>query len=276
MSTADAILDEESHGTASSFRTQFFAQFRSESRRLLRNFRFIFFTLAFPVLYFILMTHVFITDAGDGSAGSGGGLLGGITAFEHVLVSMTAYGVMGAGLNLFGSRLAIERGKGWMRLLRTTPLRGSSTILARWATGLVFSAVVVVVMAVVGSTQNISMPISEWLRMGAILWLGALPFGALGLALGYWLDEKSAQVVGMMVYFFLAIFGGLWWPVELMPQAMQTLAQYLPAYQYAQLARLAIAGGSSASLALWLAAYTVAFLILAWQGWRRDEGQVYR
>lgn len=261
--------------STATFGAQLGMQVRTEGLRLVRNFAFIFFTMAFPALFYILMVQVF-GSASSSADQSGGNTLAGLTANVYMLVSMTAYGIMGAGLNLFGTRLAIERSRGWMRLLRTTPLRGSSTLLARWVNGLAFSALIVLLMAFIGASQGVALPGADWLRMGLILWLGALPFGALGLALGYWIDERSGQVITMMIYFFLSIFGGLWWPVDFMPQVMQNLAHYLPSYQYAQLTRLSLKGGISGTLVAWLVAYTALFLLLAWQGWRRDEGRVYR
>ena len=43
--------------------------------------------------------------------------------------------------------------------------------------------------------------------------VGALPFAALGLLLGYLFDANSAQGGMMITYFALAILGGLWVPV---------------------------------------------------------------
>ncbi|MBX6350931.1 MAG: ABC transporter permease [Clostridia bacterium] len=243
---------------------QFRAYLASELRRLVRNSRFLFFTAAFPALFYLLLVHVFP-----------GGELAGLSANGYLLASMGAYGVMGAGLNLFGTRLAIERNEGWMQLLRTTPLRLGVMLGARFLSGVLFGLGVALLMLAVGATQGVRMDAALWVTAWLALAAGALPFGALGLALGYLVDSRTGQVVTLVIYFFLAVFGGLWWPVEIMPPAMQDLAHDLPSYHFAHLVRLAMAGRSVVEPLLILLAYTVAFLGLAAWAYRRDERRVY-
>lgn len=244
---------------------QFRAYLANELRRLLRNTAFVFFTAAFPALFYLLLVNVFPS----------GGELSGLKANGYLLASMGAYGIMGVGLNLFGTRLAMERSQGWMELLRTTPLRLPVMLGGRWTSGVLFGFGVAAVMLAVGAAEGVRFDAWGWLRAFVALALGALPFGALGLALGYLVDARSGQVVTLVVYFFLAIFGGLWWPVEIMPPAMQDLAHELPSYQYAHLVRLAMTGQTVGRPLLILLGYTLAFLVLAAWAFRRDERRVY-
>lgn len=252
---------------ASTFGTQLWRQTLTEWQRAVRNRQFIFFVIFFPVGFYLLWANVFGDNSGD--------TLAGLNGATYLLVSMSAFGVLGGSMNLFGSRLAQERTHGWTRLLRTTPLRTSVYFLAKWLVALAISAIIVIVMSAVGYLQGAQLAGGQWLKFGFILWLGAFPFGALGLAIGYLTNAASSQIVGQLVYFFLSIFGGLWMPIEILPKAMQTLAGYVPTYHYAHLMRQVLTTGFSLTDVWVLLAYTVLFLLVAWWGWRRDESVTY-
>jgi ABC-2 type transport system permease protein len=83
----------------------------------------------------------------------------------------------------------------------------------------------------------VRLPAGTWLLVGLGSWLGALPFAALGVVIGYVARPDSVQQVTGLLYMLLAAFGGLWIPVELMPKLMRSIAEYTPAYWVGQVAR---------------------------------------
>src|SRR5690606_24683825 len=94
----------------------------------------------------------------------------------------------------------------------------------------------------------------------------ALPFGALGLAIGYMFGPNSAPVVLNLLYMPMAFASGLWMPITVLPPVVQQIAAYLPTYHYAQLALGTVGAtplGNPAMHAIVLAAFTVFFLIVA-------------
>ncbi|MEU7897969.1 hypothetical protein AB0B45_34555 [Nonomuraea sp. NPDC049152] len=70
---------------------------------------------------------------------------------------------------------------------------------------------------------------------GLSLWLGAIPFVALGLTIGSLLPAEVAQPVSMIGMFAFAILGGLWFPADVMGGTMRTIAHLMPAYHYADM-----------------------------------------
>jgi hypothetical protein len=60
----------------------------------------------------------------------------------------------------------------------------------------------------------VSLPVSSWLALVVLLWVGTIPFAALGVAFGYLLDGETAQIATMIVYFVMAILGGFWAPID--------------------------------------------------------------
>ena len=91
-----------------------------EIRRTYRDRRFVFFTLAVPVCFYLLWSNIF-TKSTDLDADTG------LNAKTYLLVSMAAFGALGASLTATGARLAAERQSGWLRQLQVTPLRPPST-----------------------------------------------------------------------------------------------------------------------------------------------------
>ena len=65
---------------------------------------------------------------------------------------------------------------------------------------------------------------------------GAVPFCALGLAIGYFAGPNSAPPLVNLLYLPTSFASGLWIPIEMLPPVVQTIAPYLPPYHLAQLA----------------------------------------
>lgn len=75
-----------------------------------------------------------------------------------------------------------------------------------------------------------AMPIWQWAALAAVTWAALLPFVLLGIGLGYVGTSESVQAVTTFVVLALALLGGMWFPIEIMPPMAQTIAQALPSY----------------------------------------------
>ncbi|HEX7001882.1 MAG TPA: ABC transporter permease [Trueperaceae bacterium] len=225
-------------------------------------------TLAFPLMFYL----IFGTFYGSGQAQ-------GIDVSRYLMATFGAAGVLSAALFSFGVGVASERGQGWMRLKRVSPMPPIAYFLAKIGMALLFGAMVVVVVTAAGMiTQGVRIGILDWLSLLGVLLTGALPFGALGLALGYMFGPNSAPVVLNLLYMPMAFASGLWMPITILPPVVQSIAKYLPTYHYAQLAISTVGAtpiGDSARHALILVGFTVLFLIVAVIGYKRDEGKTY-
>jgi ABC-2 type transport system permease protein len=115
------------------------------------------------------------------------------------------------------------------------------------------------------------------MRLFLTLLLGAFPFCAFGLAIGYFAGPNSAPAVVNLLYLPMGFISGLWIPLPALPKFFQVLAPALPSYHFGQLAlgQIGAAAGSPSMHAAALVAFTVVFLIVATIGYRRDEGKLY-
>ena len=197
---------------------------------------------------------------------------------KYLLATYGAFGVVSAALFGFGVSVAIERGQGWLMLKRASPMPIASYFLAKLANALVFSLVVSLLLCVLGVTLGgVRLDIGTLCSLVAVLVAGALPFCALGLAIGTLAGPNSAPTIVNCINLPLAILGGLWIPLQALPPTLANIAVFLPTYHFGQLALATIGGGAGSPpvhIAV-LAGYTALFLALAAYGWKRDEGKLY-
>jgi ABC-2 type transport system permease protein len=235
-----------------------------EIRRTFRDRRFIVFTMAVPVGFYLLWANVF---GGDGTPDADTGL----TVKTHLLVSMAAYGALGAALTTTGARLAAERQNGWLRQLRVTPLRPWAVITSKIIASmcLALPAIILVGLAAV-LTQHVHLSAAEWAGLIALMWLGTLPFAALGTLIGSVVGADAAQPLTIGLYLVLAILGGMWMPVSQLPKAMRTVAHWTPSNRFADLGWKIVGDHApSAADGLILAGWTVLLGVLAIVAYRR-------
>ena len=197
-----------------------------EFLKLIRVPMFAISTLAFPLMFYVIFG---LTFAGETA--------GGVGVTTYLLAGYGAFGVIGAGLFGFGVGVATERGQGWMRLKRVSPMPPLAYFVAKVAMSTTFAALIVVALFALGATfGGVRMPAEQWLALGGVLVFGALPFCAMGLAFGYSVGPNSAPAVLNLVYLPIAFASGLWIPLSQLPEFVQALAPFLPPYHLAQLA----------------------------------------
>jgi ABC-2 type transport system permease protein len=230
--------------------------FAFQLRRVARNRQFVFFTVLLPALFTILLTRIV------GGQMAGAAQRSDVAA--SIMVSMMAYGAIGAALGAT-IRISFDRASGWLRQLRVTPVPQTRVFAVDVAVGVVLTLPSLLVVAGVGRFVNgVQLGWGTWTVLVAVLWAGSAAFVALGVLVGMSLDEKAAGGAIGILGVVLAALGGLWWPVEMLPEAMRGLAYSLPSYWYAELGRGVVTGGAPAAVAvLAIAAYTVGFGMLS-------------
>ena len=108
------------------------------------------------------------------------------------------------------------------------------------------SAVIVPALAavgLVGLATGVEASPGRFLLTLAVLWLGLLPTILIGLVLGMVLRGAAAMAGGVVTMMAMAIFGGLWMPLEMFPEWMQSTGRLLPSYWIAQLGEWTLIGG---------------------------------
>ncbi|MEU0220847.1 ABC transporter permease [Streptomyces sp. NPDC006265] len=199
-----------------------------ELARALRNRKFLFFSVIYPSVLFLI-----IAGNADGATEIPGS---GLTLPAYMMVSMASFGALTAVLMGNSERIAKERECGWVRQLRLTPLPGRGYVLAKTASAAVVSLPsIVIVFAVAASVKDVRLDAWQWLALTGAIWAGSLVFAALGVAIGYLASGDAVRPITMITYFGLSMLGGLWMPTTTFPDWLQDIAKWLPTHAYAAL-----------------------------------------
>ncbi|KUO11747.1 ABC transporter permease [Streptomyces sp. DSM 15324] len=199
-----------------------------ELARALRNRKFLFFSVVYPsVLFLLIAGSADATTEVDGT---------GLTLPTYMMVSMASFGALTAVLMGNSERIAKERESGWVRQLRLTTLPGRGYVLAKTASAAVVSLPsIVVVFAVAAAVKGVRLEAWQWPALTGAIWAGSLVFAALGVAIGYLASGDAVRPITMITYFGLSILGGLWMPTTTFPQWLQDIARWVPTRAYAAL-----------------------------------------
>ena len=223
---------------------------KAEIIRLRRNKRYLFFSLALPIVLYLALGKSAITEQG-------------LPFKFFYLFEMASLGAFSGAFNNNAIRISQERKDGWIRQLRLTCLPANSYVVAKIIATVALTAPQITIMMLLGRFYGgIDLPIWKWVAIAASIWVGTLIFSALAVAIGYWMDPNSVQPVIMLVFLFFTIFGGLWFPVS---GVLGKFAEGTPTFRIVQMATDVVKFGSVpwaavGVIAVWLAA----FIGLAW------------
>jgi ABC-type Na+ efflux pump permease subunit len=179
----------------------------------------------------------------------------GITVMFTMLVMLTA----GAGT------LVVERNQGLLRRLASAPISRGALVAGKLAA----RAVLGIVQIGYGMLMGALLFAMDWGGNIAVLLLVLAGWAVFNAALGMLLANlvrTEAQMAGVGVIFTMgmAALGGCWWPIELTPAWMQSLAMLLPSgWTMDALHRLVSFGEGPVAILPHLALLGVGGLILA-------------
>ena len=236
---------------------------RYELLRSVRNWRFILFSLAYPVVLYFVVTSPQRHATFDG------------VAFPlYFMAGMAAVGTMIAVISS-GARIAVDRSAGWTRQLRITPLTAGDYLGARVACGFLMALLVIVLVSLSGTALGVTLSAGEWLTMIGLMLVGLIPIAVLGILLGHLVTPDSlAPAVGGTIMLF-ALLGGAYGFLVATSGPMFDVIKMLPSYWLVQAGKTALAGGSW-PVEGWIviAAWTAVLVPLAVLVYRRDTSRV--
>ncbi|MFD9355691.1 ABC transporter permease [Streptomyces sp. NPDC060031] len=212
------------------------AYVRLEVRRTLRDTTFVVFGIGMPVLMYLLFTNLGSTGETEWKTAS--------------MVAMAAYGALGAALST-GTGVAEDKGVGWLRQLRVTPMSPRQVVAGRALTGSVIVLPAIAAVLAAGALVNgVWLEAWQWAAVSLALWLGALPFTLLGIGNGYRLTAQTTGLVNVGCSIALSVAGGLWFPVELFPHWMRSLSALTPTRRFAEIGQTLATGAAPGPIAV--------------------------
>jgi len=220
---------------------------KAEISRLRRNKRYMIFTVALPVMFYLIFGKSQTTGYG-------------VSFAAFYMVGMASFGAFSGAFNNNTIRISQERKDGWIRQLRLTPLPANAYVVAKVLTSMVTTVPSILIVFLLGRFYaHVQMPIWKWVACAVAIWIGTLIFAALAVAVGYKLNPDSVQPVTIAVFFAFSIFGGLWFSLS---GGLLDFAKFTPTYQIVKITTDIIGQGSVAlvnviGLAVWFAIFAV-------------------
>jgi ABC-2 type transport system permease protein len=224
---------------------------RTEIMRLRRNRRYLITTLAFPIALYLLIGKSTQTT------------VYGVKFSAYYMVAMATFGSFSAALTGNAIRIATERKDGWIRQLRLTPLHPDGYVIAKLIAAMAITVPSVVIVLLLGRFYgDVHLAAGwEWIAIAAVVWLGAMIFTALAVAIGYRYQPDQAQPIALLIYFLFLILGGILFPIS----GLKNIAAYTPTGEAIKIAIDVIRGVSASGwlivgMVVWLAIFSA----LAW------------
>ncbi|MBV8931777.1 MAG: ABC transporter permease [Kutzneria sp.] len=237
-----------------------------EAKRAMRNPRFLFFTMVFPVVLFLVDAGTFGKERVDGTT---------VSYTAYLMCSMAAYGAFAAAMNS-GARTALERAAGWQRQLRLTPLTPSGYLTAKAAVGFMVALPPVFLVSVVGGlVEGVHLTPAGWMQAVLGVWAATLPFAVLGLLIGQLATSETVQVLTVGVTMLFGFLGGIFIPSAVFPDWLNIVSKALPSYWLAEIGHGAALGNHDTATAVAvLGAWTVVLAFAVTRRYRRDSARV--
>jgi ABC-2 type transport system permease protein len=224
---------------------------RAEIIRLRRNRRYMITTLALPIVLYLTVGK------------SAKATVYGVDFGAYYMVAMATFGSFSGALIGNAIRIATERKEGWIRQLRLTPLPPNSYVIAKLAASMAITVPSVVIVLLLGRFYGgVHLAAWEWIAVAAIVWLGAMLFTALAVAIGYRFMPDQVQPIGMLIYFLFLILGGIFFPLT---GVLKNISAWTPTGEALKIATSVISGVSvSGWLVVGMVAWLAFFSALAW------------
>lgn len=213
------------------------AEVADELRAILREPAALFFSVIMPVMFYALFAALFRDFQTDQ----------GLPAATAMLATYGTFGVGSVVLLNPGIGVAEDRARGWLRVKKVSATPVSVTLLAKVLATLPYALAVIIALTLISLVlQGPVLEPVRWLRLVAVLLIGALPLAFIGLTVGFLASATAATAVLNGIWLPMVVASGLWMPLSIMPSWVQSIASFLPPYHLAQLALAQISPGSIA------------------------------
>jgi ABC-2 type transport system permease protein len=222
------------------------AQARAETTLTLRRGESLLVTLGIPVGVLVFFSTIDLVDTGYHEP------------LDFLVPGVLALAVMSTAMVSLGIATAFERRYGVLKRLGPTPLGRDALLVAKTLTVVGLEAIQSVVLVATGAALGWSPPggAGGMLTAVAVMALGTVAFAGIGLLMAGALRAEATLALANGAYLLLLLLGGMAFPLERLPGALEAVARALPAAPLATCLRGALTGtgvpgGDLAVLVTW-------------------------
>jgi imidazolonepropionase-like amidohydrolase/ABC-type multidrug transport system permease subunit len=240
----------------------YLSQIRMTLRLSLRDRTVLFFNYIFPLFFFFLFGQIFHAQEG------------GMTQVVGIVLTI---GVLGTGLMGAGLRAAMDREQNILRRFKVAPISPAPIMVSSMITGLAQYLPQVVIVLFLARTIYKMPRVEHTASLFLFLSLGVLAFRAIGgMVAAVANSMQESQILVQILYMPMLLLGGVI-PVQVMPNWLQTVAQFVPSTHLATGMQAILLGHGGfrdnlpAAGALALTAVVGTFLGIKLFRWEKEE-----
>jgi len=147
---------------------------------------------------------------------------------DFLVPGVLSLAVMAAAMVSLGIATGFERRYGVLKRLGSTPLSRGGLLAAKTATVLLFELVEAVLIVLTGIALGWSPP-GGLVPALALLLIGTVAFAGIGLLMAGTLRAEANLAAANALFLVLLFLGGMAYPLDKLPGALQAIAKLLPA-----------------------------------------------
>jgi imidazolonepropionase-like amidohydrolase/ABC-type multidrug transport system permease subunit len=243
----------------------YIAQIKSNLRLMGRDRSVLLFSAMFPLIFFFVFAQAFHASASPG-------------AMSQVISMVMIMGVLGSGFFGAGMRTVQDRETNVLRRFKVTPTGAAPIIIASMVSGLVAYLPVVFLFLFFGKVIYHAPLPASLVSLIIFISVGLLAFRAMGMVVASVVNSaQEAQILVQILYLPMLFLSGATFPVSMMPEWVQSVAQFLPATYLFQGVQSIMIGGENvwknmvAVLALIAAMLVALFVGVKLFRWEKEE-----
>jgi ABC-2 type transport system permease protein len=227
MTAAPRTVDPSPQARPRSFLTLTMHQFRYEMLIFFRNRQSVFFTMALPVMFLLILASVFGHFKVDVPGGT-------INGSAYYVPGMIALGVISASFGNLATSVISSREAGILKRRRATPLPAAALIVARALVAVVIALAITVVLLAIGYAYGATIPARTAPAVVLDVIVGALAFCGLGYALASVIHSVDAtQPIVLAITLPLYFISGVYVFSSLLPHWLLNVAAVFPVRHFA-------------------------------------------
>jgi ABC-2 type transport system permease protein len=164
---------------------------------------------------------------------------------DFLVPGVLALAVMSSAMVSLGIATGYERRYGVLKRLGSTPLSRAGLLTAKTLNVLVLEIIQAIAIIITGIALGWSASAPRVLLAVALLLVGTIAFAGIGMLMAGTLRAEANLALANGLFLVLLFLGGMAYPLERLPDALEVFAKLLPAAALSETVRAALNSGLS-------------------------------
>jgi imidazolonepropionase-like amidohydrolase/ABC-type multidrug transport system permease subunit len=193
----------------------YITQIRTNLRLTIRDRTVLFFNYLFPLLFFFIFGFMMHAEQGG--------------AIVQIVNMVLVIGILGSGFFGAGMRTVMDREANILRRFKVAPITAGPLLVSQLVVGLVHFIPVTMLVLVLAHFIYGMPPLEHPGSLFIFVMIGVVAFRAMGSIIGAVANSmQESQIIIQLLYFPMLFLGGATFPIALMPNWLQIVAQFIP------------------------------------------------